>query len=215
MLRRRSALSECICVVLADNHVDFNNFSLLTLPGPSRPPAKPGTAVVFEPCAPGSQPLSSHQGWVLNPESEMIAGRSDDYAAVHTLRPSAEQTLCLDWSDATQMRTQPCAQDAAAALNQKWNISEINGDLKGKSGAFVRAVGMTGCDSGSGGSPLGGCCLEVSGDLGAPGTPADIYSCEANGGVPCAKFNEVFTMVEQDAIMRMVAGSTGFCLTTS
>ena len=55
--------------------------------------------------------------------------------------------------------------------------------------------------------------MEVSGNVGAPGTPADIYSCEANGGVPCA--NEVFTMVEQDAIMRMVAGSTGFCLTTS
>jgi hypothetical protein len=27
--------------------------------------------------------------------------------------------------------------------------------------------------------------------------------------------NEVFRMVEQDAILRMVAGSTGFCLTTA
>ena len=171
----------------------------------------------FEPCAPGSQPLSSQQGWLLTAansgadhdsqlagpdptedrtsdegeqrngdaaEGENVNGVRNakaatptprdgrdgvvaDYAS-YTLRPRADTTLCLDWSDPTQMRTQPCAGAAAAAAaaavaaaagrtttlggtedavataqtNQTWNISSA--DLKGQSGSFVRAAGLSG-----------------------------------------------------------------------
>ena len=182
------------------NAVEFDDFALATLPGPARPPAVAGTPITFEPCAPGSRPLSSHQGWLLTPDA---AAATDD---VYTLRPSADKDLCLDWRDATQLRAESCANDGA---HQRWNISMDA--LKG-SGAFVRAAGMTSCESGSGGTPVGGCCMEVAGNDMPPGTPADIYGCEANNGAPCA--NEVFKLEEQDAIARMVAQSTGFCLTT-
>ena len=153
----------------------------------------------FEPCAPGSQPLSSQQGWLLTAavsgadhDSQLVGldptedrtseereqrngdaegeningvrgneatptprdgreGVVDGYAS-YTLRPRADKTLCLDWSDPAQMRTQPCAGRtttlggtaavAAAQTNQTWNISSA--DLKGQSGSFVRAAGLSG-----------------------------------------------------------------------
>ena len=169
----------------------------------------------FEPCAPGSQPLSSQQGWLLTAtnsgadhdsqlvgldpteyrtsdegeqrngdaaEGENVNGVRNAKAATptprngrdgvvagyasYTLRPRADTTLCLDWSDPTQMPTQPCAGASAAAVaaaagrtttlagggtedavataqtNQTWNISSAG--LRGQSGSFVRAAGLSG-----------------------------------------------------------------------
>ena len=205
----------------ADNYVEFDNFSLSSLPAPIRPPAGAGTDVIFEPCAPGSQSLSSHQGWDLVPDSDITAVMLEDFTArwqddlsTYTIRPSVDKKLCLDWRDPTQLKTQPCVASKPSPLHhekQVWNTSlEL---LKSASGAFIRAAGMTSCASGSGGNPVGGCCMEVAGNLAPAGTAADIYACEDSSGAACA--NEVFRFVMQDGMMRLVASSTVFCLTTA
>ena len=202
-----------------DDYIEFDNFSLLSLPAPIRPPAGAGTHVIFEPCAPGSQSLSSHQGWDLVPDSDITAVTLEDSTAhgqdeLYTIRPSVDKKLCVDWRDPTQLKTQPCASSEPPPMNhgkQMWNTSLSL--LRGASGAFIRAAGMTSCSYGSGGNPIGGCCMEVAGNLAPPGTAADIYACEESSGAACA--NEVFRMVMQDGLMRLVASSTGFCLTTA
>eukprot|EP01048_Picozoa_sp_COSAG05_P018293 COSAG05_NODE_2650_length_2802_cov_556.150203_2_plen_259_part_00 len=196
---------------------EFDNFSYYQLPSPPIPPPVAGAAVAFEPCAPASQPLSAHQHWVQASDSD-----SGGVGCV-TLHPTTDRALCLDFSDISQLRTATCAPKrndthCAADTRQTWNISSESGAEaeRGSSavagaGSLIRAVGAL-CPSGSGGTPVGGCCMEMSGNDHTPGTAADLYACEANGGVLCA--NEVFTRPGLiDGMSQIVVQSTGFCLT--
>ena len=185
------------------NAVDFDDFTHSVVPGPPLPPAAGGSAAVFETCAPGSDPKSSHQGWALHPTAGDPPASTPE--VLHTIRPSGNKKLCLDWSDPTALKVEECK---VSEPKQIWNASAS--ELKSH-GGFIRAAGMEGCASGSGGTPVGGCCMEVAGNLPAAGTAADIYACENSQGAPCP--NEIFTTFERDDIVRVVADSTGFCLT--
>jgi hypothetical protein len=203
-------------VALASSYapVDFDDFTMDALPGPPVPPPGDGTKVVFAACAPGSQPLSSQQGWELvkfpvavSDDDDRDDGDGDN--AIVTIRPTVDKSLCLDFSDVTGLKLKSCGGGGGAA--QRWNTSEAA--LKSAGGGYVRAAGLERCPSGSGGALVGGCCMEVQGNTPDPGTPADIYGCEESSGAPCA--NEVFMSTSIDGIARLVAGSTGFCLSAS
>jgi hypothetical protein len=193
------------------NGCEFDNFTYHQLPSPPIPPPAAGAAVAFEPCAPASEPLSAHQRWFESSASD--GDMTGSSGRLVTLHPSSDHELCLDFSDISQLRTQACAAGTStlSASKQHWNLSsavELDPQV-----LFVRAVGA-GCPFGSGGRPVGGCCMEMSGNDRAAGTAADLYACEANGGgdVPCA--NEVFTRPRLiDGVSQIVVQSTGFCLT--
>ena len=195
--------SEYVALSSSYNAVDFDDFTHSVVPGPPIPPAAKGTAVVFESCVPGSDPRSSHQAWALHPTPGDLSTSTPE--VLYVIQPTVNTKLCLDWSDPTALKVEACKDDEP---KQVWNASAS--ELKSP-GGFIRAAGMTGCGSGLGGTPVGGCCMEVAGNLPAAGTAADIYACEHSQGAPCA--NEVFRTVTQDGIVRIVAGSTGFCLT--
>ena len=189
------------------NAVDFDDFTHSVVPGPPPPPSVKGTAAVFERCASGSDPMSAHQSWALHPlAGDLSTGTA---GALYMIQPSGNKKLCLDWSGPTALKVEACK---AGDTKQIWNASAT--ELKSR-GGFIRAAGMEGCASGAGGTPVGGCCMEVAGNEPAAGTAADIYACEqSQAGAPCA--NEIFKIVETGGgttYMRIVAGSTGFCLT--
>ena len=49
-------------------------------------------------------------------KASLFGDEQDDEAdSLYTLRPSADKTLCLDWTDVTQMQTQHCASTVVAA----------------------------------------------------------------------------------------------------
>ena len=205
--------------------VQFDNFTMRGVPSPPPPPPAPGGAVVFLPCASGASPVSAGQGWVAVPcrgagGSHPTAGQG----AARLLR-LATTDLCASYADATQVRLAKC--DPASAVQQwRWDAAVAAAG----NGTFIATAAAlaAGCPSGSGGVPVGGCCLEVQGNEPGPGTPADLYGCEANGGAPCA--NEWFTMPQHGggggrtrrsarraaaARFSIVAGSTSFCMTAA
>ena len=213
-------------------------------PGPL-PPVSAGTRAVFLPCAGAADPAVVFQAWV----------HGDD----DTLRPPSDLSLCLDfanWTESGALELQPCTNASRgtplvtrlggrhgarrrawqglrsrSSEHQMWVANRTALHMPGGT-SYFRAAGLQlgpQCPSGSGGPSVGGCCMEVQGAETAPGTPADIYACEASAGNTSQRAqNQDFSLASLPSGQaaekttpaagagpgtRIVAGSPQFCLT--
>eukprot|EP00935_MAST-01C_sp_MAST-1C-sp1_P001566 g1566.t1 len=147
-----------------------------------RPPAAEGTPLVFLPCGSDGSDRnieSEFQSWSYeSPSDSNSDGDSDSDSGL--LRLSANRSLCVDYAHANyqdgQLRLQSCTPDRL--VHQRW---AANRSALPHAGSFFRALGLgSACPSGEGPPPVGGCCMQVSGNEPNPGTVGDIYTCSAS-----------------------------------